>query len=468
MLFIESGRGKLHISLENQNIVKYIRTGYYFFLIAVMLLFGTGITFSVEPAGLEKGIDYYKKGRYDEALNEFNIAVSNDFHNPLAYYYAARIRLVKQQYRRAEENILAALRDSSDFSDAKGLLAFTRLKKGDINQALIDWTNFISAAGKLDDTKVTVQSIILPEEYRLKLAKKQQALIEEKERIAAVEKARADSLALAQQKEEELKNTEIAVTDTSVTEDNDAEATVETETTVDLKKRISDNIRHGIYGIIAAGISLVAFIAGFFVWLRKRMRTQAEITFNEEIKQILDEKAQSDERFEHDEARAMHEYKAISREINNVDKSSAEQSSRQMRAVKLPDFENAENKEYKKENVVAPVAGRYQTMTEEVKALVTRMFREGHSVTEIASAADLTKTEVELILAVRARRMEQLIHDVTDDGEEVMAAGQMSQAISELTSEGHSTREIARKLDISTSEVKLAISLINLRKERRQ
>jgi len=95
------------------------------------------------------------------------------------------------------------------------------------------------------------------------------------------------------------------------------------------------------------------------------------------------------------------------------------------------------------------------------------MFREGHSIAEIARTADLTQTEVELIVAVRARRMEQLIQEAMSEEEDYMDSDQLYHAIFELQSEGSSPREIAQKLGISTSEVHMALTLKNKRKERK-
>ena len=45
-----------------------------------------------------------------------------------------------------------------------------------------------------------------------------------------------------------------------------------------------------------------------------------------------------------------------------------------------------------------PVSMRKSPITEEIKALVSRLYREGHSSEKIAHTADLSKTEVDLIL----------------------------------------------------------------------
>jgi hypothetical protein len=93
------------------------------------------------------------------------------------------------------------------------------------------------------------------------------------------------------------------------------------------------------------------------------------------------------------------------------------------------------------------------------------MYREGHSIVDIARMADLTRTEVELIIAVRTHRTEQLIEAVTGE-EDAPAPDALSEAVRELAVEGRGVQEIARRLGISTSEVKLAIAVMNRRKEK--
>ena len=110
-------------------------------------------------------------------------------------------------------------------------------------------------------------------------------------------------------------------------------------------------------------------------------------------------------------------------------------------------------------NFLENSSGR-QPITEDIKALVTRMFHEGRKIEEICRASDLTKTEVELIIAVRARHMEQLIEDVSADEEEVLDADHLYIAINELMSEGDSPREIAKKLGISTSEINFVLAVM--------
>ncbi len=426
------------------------------------------ITAEAQSGGFERGLAYYNKGQYDEALNEFNAAVKKNSHNSLSYYYAAHIRLKKKQYTRSEKNLLAALRDSSDFSDATGLLAFTHLRMGKTDEALENWSAFTEAVGILtDDKPLTADSIMLPEKYRSLLARKIQKKKElaEEERKKATEKAQADSIAAAMAVKSPEKTVDIPAADTTEVTGIDSEA-VNAEPAKSLDKRVNNNIRYGVYGLVVVIVCLIFGITAAVLLIRKKMRSKADYTFNAEIKRVIDEKAQSDDQFERDENRAIREYEAISREINGIKGFHKERKPESGIPATTTDLTFTEKME-KPERHYEPVAGRPQKITEEVKSLVARMFKEGHTVTEIARAADLTQTEVELIVAVRARWMEQLIQDVTSEDEDYMDSDQLYKAINELHSEGQSDREIARKLEISTSEVKLALSLIKIHNDRR-
>jgi DNA-binding CsgD family transcriptional regulator len=99
-----------------------------------------------------------------------------------------------------------------------------------------------------------------------------------------------------------------------------------------------------------------------------------------------------------------------------------------------------------------------QPITEEIKTLVVRLHREGHSPVEIARLADLTRTEVDLILAVRARDVEEIVETVREEQEGDSSA--IHRGVGELAAEGCGPTEIARRLGISTSEVNLALAVI--------
>ncbi len=104
-------------------------------------------------------------------------------------------------------------------------------------------------------------------------------------------------------------------------------------------------------------------------------------------------------------------------------------------------------------------------ITEEVKALVSRLHREGHSAENIAQTADLTKTEVHLILAVREHQMDNLIDEINREGDDLIDRDQLLHAINDLSMEGANNREIAKTLNISISEVSLATSINEMRKK---
>ena len=77
----------------------------------------------------------------------------------------------------------------------------------------------------------------------------------------------------------------------------------------------------------------------------------------------------------------------------------------------------------------------------------------------------MSKTEVELILAVREHKMDNLIKDIHDEDGELPDSDQLVTAIHNLSLEGASTREIAKQLNISISEVVLAYSIIEKQAE---
>lgn len=405
--------------------------------------------------GLARGIELYYNGRYDEALNEFKGVLTTTNRCPLLYYYSAQIRIKKKQLNRAEENLLAALRDSTSFTDARGLLAYTRLKLGKPNDALADWRSFVSSAGAIEEkTAITIDSIMLPEDYRSKLRRQE----EDRRKAEALAKARADSIASARQPALEAGTTggDSASTSAALPVEGGAEAPGA------LEDRIRNNIRVGIYGLSAFMILTVLFIGGAVLLIRKRNRSKVDLTFNTEIKRILDQRSDDENLFEDDEDHTTSEYRTISRAIeetlhtpsllDHTVEPGAPEAVETLHATSLQS---------------APYENRSETITEEVKALVTRMFKEGRSIPEISRAADLTQTEVELIVAVRARRMEKLIEDVTIEADDDLDRDHLYKAISELKYEGGTNRDIARKLGISTSEVQLALSLMTMRKKRR-
>jgi len=91
------------------------------------------------------------------------------------------------------------------------------------------------------------------------------------------------------------------------------------------------------------------------------------------------------------------------------------------------------------------------------------MHREGRSIEDICRASELTRTEVELIIAVRAKHVEHIIENAVDDAAEddlTMDTDHLYTAIGELTTDGHSPKEVARRLGLSTSEINFAIAVM--------
>ena len=125
----------------------------------VLLMGYQGLT--EEKSRLAEGIKLYNNRLYNEALYEFSAEIKINQHCPLAYYYAAHIRITKEQYRRANINLEAALRDSTDYHDAHGLLAVTFLKMGEKTKALAEWKIFVQAVGIIEDKSLTTAESIM-------------------------------------------------------------------------------------------------------------------------------------------------------------------------------------------------------------------------------------------------------------------------------------------------------------------
>ena len=127
---------------------------------------------SADTGSLDRGIGLYRSGDHDAALAELKAVIDGSPRAPLAYYYAARIRYEREQYSRAKGNLAAAIRDSAGFADAVGLLACAELKLGNTGAALEHWKKFTDAVGAPPSgNPLTAESIMLPEEYRAKLAR---------------------------------------------------------------------------------------------------------------------------------------------------------------------------------------------------------------------------------------------------------------------------------------------------------
>ena len=418
----------------------------------------------VRPGRISHGIELFQEGRFDEALSEFNDEVSANPRSPLSYYYAARIRLEKNQYARAEKNLQAALRDSVDFTDARGFLAFTRMKMKKTSLALSDWQKFVNDVGRIDSGEVSADDIILPENYRTLIAEEKRRREEEAARTAA--EARRDSLEAVERAKaaEKSNNSEKEVDDSVTTADTSGQPAVPPIENVggDIERRMRRNITYGLIGLVVSGILLVCGVAGVTVWIKRRMAPTEEVTFAREVANLIEAEEVSDEEFERKEERAIREYEMNNRAIRHreTDYTTGNGRNVEERPAPLPE-RLLENR-----LPAAPVTDRSHAITEEVKALVMKMHREGRSVAEIASTADLTRTEVELILAVRARHVERLVSEAASEAGEDIVADHMFRAVEEMYSEGRTVRDIARKLNISTSEVQLAVSLLNMYRPR--
>ncbi len=421
-----------------------------------------------QTSHLADGIAHYNAGRYDEALNEFRAELEIDEHCPLAYYYAAKIRIERNQYSRAVENLEAALRDSAGFHDANGLMAFALNKSGFTPEALVAWQKFTNAVGTLEGGgELAAESIVQPEKYHelLRLEadriqrERETAAREKRERLAA-EQARRDSIAAAEQVQAETSgdSTAAPLPAAQETAAEDIEIPIE-----DMSERIDSAIRTIFY---VFGIGLVVAAAGIFTAvriIRKRRSASEEKVFSEEVERII-----SDREFESSEEQAISEFEVKKRELLEIVQPRIEHLSEKPADAVEPiyyltpvDTDPAPHPE----PAPAPEHVHQTKITEEIKALVSKMYREGKSPEQIAQVADLSKTEVELILAVRERRMDNLIKEFHDEDSELIDSDQLVAAVQNLSFEGASTRDIAKQLNISISEVVLAYSIIEKKAE---
>jgi len=431
--------------------------------------------FAEEKNHLSEGITLYKNGLYDEALNEFRNEIEINRHCPLAYYYASQIRIARQQYTRAKQNLEAALRDSTDFHDAHGLLAVTFLKMGKHSEALAEWVNFVKAVGSVGEkTPLTIESIMSPEKYYNML--QIEAEKKEREKILAKkienERLEAERIESEKLKTRESFNTEklpetneISVIESltaaeqlpsNIPDEDDTIAEIETPLE-DLEKRIRSSIHAGIYGImVVTSILLISVLAAVY-WMRKRKVAREEINFSEEVERLL-----NDRDFELDEEKAIQTFEAKRRELIQEEQPLKEISNQVNNPViEHPDEETIQYPQEKH----TPVSMKKSPITDEIKALVSRLYREGHSAEKIAHTADLSKTEVDLILAVREHHLDNLIDEINREEEDSIERDQLIHAIHDLSAEGVNAREIAKKLNISISEVVLASSIIEMQKK---
>ena len=465
------------------NVKKHIYVFVNFLLIFFIFASLYNYTYTLESdmisaSSLEKGIELYHKGRYDEALAEFNAEVKSNEHCPLAYYYAARIRFLKKQYSQASKNLLVAISDSSHFNDAVGFLAFVLKEMGETNEAVARWRSFVAAVDSAyHDEKLTINSIMLPELYRDKVnqIQKEQLQIQEKERQRLEVQEKLKQLTTA---EERKPSAERITTDTlSVKQGKetmpsliDSASTVPIEEEIetqfdDLDHQIRSDIRKGIYIILAVIVILTIGITAVVYWIRKRSITKTELSFTEEVDRFLQDREESEEESEFDRNRILDEYrekiKTLSSEAEPLSEPHISEN------ITLTEFQTPMEVE---ERVQSPPSvprdysylntNQRHLITREIKTLVMRMYREGHTVEEISRTADLSRSEVELIIAVRTKRIEQLIHEVSQEVEESEDTNTLYHVIHELRMEGNTPREIAKKIGVSTGEVNFIMAVL--------
>lgn len=140
------------------------------FIVMFLFLAGQGIcqqqgTF----AHLARAIELYNAGDYEASFDETTRQVEITENCALAYYYRALIRARWSDFRRAGLSLEAALRDSSGFTDAVGLNAYVLRHTGKSAEALDEWKKFTAAVGMAAE-EVTLDAIMLPDDYRAKLA----------------------------------------------------------------------------------------------------------------------------------------------------------------------------------------------------------------------------------------------------------------------------------------------------------
>ena len=450
------------------------------FIIAVCTFFLHHDCFALDENHLAEGIKLYRNGDYDEALSEFRSEVGSNRRCPLAYYYAAKIRIAKKQFPRARQNLEAAIMDSSGFHDASGLLAYTLLKMGIQTEAVNMWKEFVLAVGTIEGkTPLTANSIIFPEEYhkklRLEKERKERVRLEEerKERVR-LEEERKERVRLEEEKQriDNLKNADkalalsdenaetepITISEQPTAGDNADDSMPEADTPIgDLEKRIRSTIRTGIYIIIITAIFIVLCVLFIIFQIRKRKAKKEELTFAGEVERFL-----INEENELDEEKAIEEFEAkkveILQELQPPDKLTAPVV---QPVIKEPSIEEITQPP---EDLTIPVNTIKSPITEEVKALVSRLYREGHTAEDIARTADLTQSEVNLILVVREHHTNSLIEELNREEEDMLDRDQLIHVIHDLSTEGVNNRDIAKRLNISTSEVNLASTIIDMRK----
>ncbi|MHB9030181.1 MAG: hypothetical protein ACYC9O_15550, partial [Candidatus Latescibacterota bacterium] len=248
----------------------------------------------------------------------------------------------------------------------------------------------------------------------------------------------------------------------------------------DLDRRINSQIRRGYYGIGAVAALLALGIAFAAWWVRKRRKGIAAPDFLAEVTSMLESREEEADEFSLDDEELAERGRRIrvsegSEEVEDKAEGRRQKAEGVEQSIKPSqpeedtnrwDYSGRENLFRGKSSESGAESGR-QPITEDIKTLVVRLNREGRSTVDIARLSDLTRTEVDLILAVRARDMEEMVETVREEQESETSA--IHRAVGELAAEGWGATDIARRLGISTSEVNLALEVIkNWKKGRKK
>jgi len=136
----------------------------------VLVIFAIGIVSpqradAQDYSALSRAIELYGEGQYDESFEALTVQMDLTNNCAPVYYYRALIRAQSGDFRRAGLSIKAAFRDSSGYYDAYGLLAYIEKKLGNDAEALTAWGVFAEAAGAQYVGGLTLNDIVLPEDY---------------------------------------------------------------------------------------------------------------------------------------------------------------------------------------------------------------------------------------------------------------------------------------------------------------
>jgi tetratricopeptide (TPR) repeat protein len=408
---------------------------------------------------LHEGIGLFNEGKTDDALATLRAIVTAHPHTPLAYYYIALIRYGRGEYLTARKNLLAAQRDSADFHDVYAVLACIDLKTGNNKEAVNEWRRFINSIGALNPGEpIAEQSIMLPTEYKEKLARVRT--------VAAKDSAAAWSFDAAFRLPTGLDTLRAA----PLSGGNTKTERPPDHTLRDIDSRIESRIRSGYYAMSGAALLLMAGIVLSILWMRRRGKVKREITFESEIVRLggaAPAIREVDQPYEEEAAPPELPLIPTNQEFHEL---VHDVPTGQTHEVEQPVQSLVPEESFPKLPPAAPfpdAIGR-PSITEEVKALVVRMYNEGRTILDIARTSDLTRTEVELILAVRAHRTEQRVEAVVGGESDIPDAGVINETVRVLRAEGSSVVEIARRLGISTSEVSLIFAVLDRRSGTRQ